>query len=284
MEYGVPQPTVLDRPNIQDTFKMECSICFEGYDTFMMFFVDGCSHVFCRDCLAMHCGVLIKDGQTDIKCPDLDCKSHITYPEIKDLIENNPELDDKYESFLFNNHLEKLDDITWCPIPHCSKPCPLDGQYGIIRVKCLNCEYIFCGKCGEEYHEDFTCEVYKKYKGKLDNFDVWLEAKGDKVKRCPDCKYLGEKISGCSTVKCIKCKHYFCWRCAQNIEGDQDHFNAPSGYCVNTYRKKEQKKSIKPKEMDVVDFSDTSDDEMPPLVKNLESDLEDDLEDDSGGW
>ena len=220
--------------------KIYCSICFEEYDNFNeMFFSDDCVHIFCLECMKTLCRVFINEGNTEIKCPDKNCKSWLSYNDVKLIIEYDSNLNEKYENFLLNNKLESMDDIVWCPIPFCGKPVPTKFE---ISTKCIHCNYRFCYKCGAEPHRDMTCEENKRLEEKInsgkDSFDAWLEFKGDKVKICPHCKYRCERISGCDVVKCGKCNKKFCFRCSCSIEGylEDNHFDVPSG-CINTYEK-----------------------------------------------
>jgi len=235
---------MLDDVPLDDNFGMileenfDCSICTEPVHLSQMFFVDSCGHMFCVECVTMYCRTKIVDGDLSIKCPDRDCSELITYQEIKHLIEDDSDLDGKYEKFLFDRALESLGDIVWCPIPHCQQPIPTNRHF--TEIKCIKCSFIFCVKCKEQTHDGFTCEQFKKYGGKIDTFEVWLEIKGSDVKQCPECRYYTEKIGGCASIVCAKCKKKYCWLCSTLISLGDNHYNVPQG-CINTYVPEEKK-------------------------------------------
>ena len=217
--------------------KFECSICLDSHEVYETVFLGNCNHTFCGACMFGYCKTKIIEADLDIKCPDKKCQKKLDYREIKNLISLDKELDEKYEDFLYLKELESLDDIVWCPIEHCSKPVPFDIYD--LRIRCIHCNYIFCSKCKEEYHPEFNdCNLAKKYKGKINDFETWLKVQGElglPTKSCSKCGFLTQKISGCDTVVCGKCKFKFCWLCT--LENKSGHFNTPNGYgCINTYK------------------------------------------------
>lgn len=209
----------------------ECSICFDSYDINDVLFIDVCAHMFCIECLKEYCINEVNRGNCSIVCPDRNCHEYLNHEEIITILNGANNIIEKYEDFLYTTKLEEYDDIKWCPVAHCSSPCPMDDTK---IVKCLCCNYRFCYNCSKEPHEGFTCEEFKKCEGKLNSFEDWLEAKGGKVKQCPKCNSHCEKISGCDTVPCAKCRTQFCWLCTEILVKNVKHFNVPNG-CINTY-------------------------------------------------
>jgi hypothetical protein len=211
---------------------IECSICFTEYEFKDLFFVDACGHMFCNGCMEENVKSKLVEGITMIKCPANKCPYDLGYYEIKHLLRNDKDALEKYERFLYEHTIDELDDVEWCPQPHCGAAVPINPESS--KAKCINCNFRFCLKCREEVHEN-TCEWNKKWKGKIDSFDAWKEAHEDKLKVCPGCQNLCEKISGCSTVPCVKCKTIFCWLCCEKLGSNDNHFNVPNG-CKNTYK------------------------------------------------
>lgn len=211
---------------------MECTICFDDYDYKDVFFTDTCGHMFCNGCMEETIRTKIREGVTKIPCPEVKCPAEVGYYEVLHLIRNDPELIEKYERFLYEQSIEQMDDVVWCPVAHCGSAVPTE-EYA-SRAKCINCNFMFCIKCRDEVHEN-SCEWNKKWKGKIDSFEAWREAHGKKIKNCPKCNYMCEKVSGCSAVPCAKCHTTFCWLCAQKID-ESGHFDVPSSKgCINTW-------------------------------------------------
>ncbi|KAM7208330.1 hypothetical protein V8F20_001308 [Naviculisporaceae sp. PSN 640] len=57
-------------------------------------------------------------------------------------------------------------------------------------------------------------------------------SKGDPVvsaaKRCPNCGVLSVKVTGCDHLRCIKCRHHWCWGCG----GSRSYaWLTEGGYC-----------------------------------------------------
>lgn len=249
---------------------LDCSICFNQYDFKDLFFADACGHMFCNGCMEDTVKSNIKHGETSVKCPSANCPYDLGYYEIKHLLRNDKESIEKYERFLYEKSIEEMDDVVWCPIGHCNSPVPINP--GTSKAKCLNCNFKFCIKCRDELHEN-TCEWNKKWKGKIDSFDAWKDAYGDKLKVCPGCENLCEKISGCSTVPCVKCKTVFCWLCCAKIEPNTNHFNVPKG-CLNTYKPEEKKTADPPQptyELPEEDSNEESEDDLPQPRYELKS-------------
>src|SRR5665647_1270114 len=212
---------------------IQCTICFDEHDFDQLFFPDSCGHMFCNGCMEDNIRASLKEGKVSIKCPSIDCPFDLGYYEIKHILQNDKESIEKYEKFLYQQSIEKLDDVVWCPVAHCGAAVPI--QIGGKRAKCINCNFIFCLKCRDEQHDN-TCEWNQKWKGKLDTFEAYREAYGDKLKVCPGCGNLCEKVSGCSTVPCAKCHVTFCWLCCVKLDNTSNHFDVPNG-CKNTYNK-----------------------------------------------
>jgi len=252
---------------------IECSICFTEYEFKDLFFVDACGHMFCNGCMEENVKSKLVEGITMIKCPANKCPYDLGYYEIKHLLRNDKNALEKYERFLYEHTIDELDDVRWCPVVHCNSAVPINPESS--KAKCLNCNFRFCIKCREEVHEN-SCEWNKKWKGKIDSFDAWKEAHEDKLKVCPGCQNLCEKISGCSTVPCVKCKTIFCWLCCEKLGSNDNHFNVPKG-CKNTY-KPDEKPSTQPtyeEEEESGDESITDEPSIPsPPLPKLEPDDE----------
>jgi hypothetical protein len=140
------------------------------------------------------------------------------------------------ENFLLNVERAKMllqrDDTFLCPKKECRNICILEGR---ASIRCFLCATIWCTNCSAiPYHTGKTCLEHE-----LENVDTengkYIKdlAKEGKIKKCPGCKILVMKHSGCNKMKCESCGMHWCWLCEEkNI--DYPHFNPINGKkCAN---------------------------------------------------
>lgn len=207
---------------------MECAVCMDDIELKDIFFLESCSHSFCKDCVRYHIKTKIGQRITKIDCPSSDCSDLLDHFQIRYLLNNN-ELFKKFEEFLLTDKLDEMDDVSICPNKKCSKYC--EKQEDEDKQVCPTCGFKFCFKCKKEYHPNLTCLEYKAWKS--DNGDEvalqkWVVEHN--AKKCPSCGYLVEKVDGCNKMICGKCHSYFCWLCEIKIDG-YGHFDR--GECKN---------------------------------------------------
>ena len=71
-----------------------------------------------------------------------------------------------------------------------------------INVKCKK-GHSFCAKCKNKQHKGRRCILYDRNVINLDS----------RIKPCPNCNYLIEKITSCNKINCNVCNFVFCWLC-----------------------------------------------------------------------
>ncbi|KAF6018165.1 RNF14 [Bugula neritina] len=211
-----------------------CKICYEeklGIDSFQF---HGCSHSFCKECIAQHFTVRIESGEVkQLTCPEGGCDSQGHPSQIKELLSSD--LYERYERLLLQCTLDTMLDITYCPRSFCQTAVILDP--GSTLAACSGCQYVFCNLCKMSYHGIHPCRLRKdELKEKLDEASeedleafkarygkqlvenlinesasyAWVD---EYAKHCPVCKAAITKIDGCNKMTCTKCKAYFCWLC-----------------------------------------------------------------------
>lgn len=90
---------------------------------------------------------------------------------------------------------------------------------------CDMCDQQYCSTCltaeglPSKWHEGVTCEEYharlamsKSNRAAQEAFLKWRQSQGAKLKPCPACSILCEKVSGCNRITCA-CGKSFCWKC-----------------------------------------------------------------------
>ncbi|CAD8091273.1 unnamed protein product [Paramecium sonneborni] len=191
---------------------IDCNICYCSYEEEKCFTLPNCLHQFCKDCLSQQFETKINENQIDLsdfKCPQCN---RLFNPEI---IENflPPNLFKKYCDFALQfNKIMGLEDhelLTNCLNEKCIEKFIIwkDAEY----MQCPSCKVKFCRKCSLEYHQDkgIDCEKQKELHKDIFYFEMKKTAN---VCRCPKCKNLCEKISGCNFMYC-RCKANFCFLC-----------------------------------------------------------------------
>jgi E3 ubiquitin-protein ligase RNF14 len=231
----------------QDKFEIDfyhsdhiCTICDGKYCGTKMSYIQGCSHFFCKNCLAEYIGSLIINGEIDkIVCPFESCKVNITDTDIKKLV--SEEVFNKYESFSVMKAIQNSKDFSWCPL--CEGPAAKKANTNIAT--CLKCNFEFCLSCRKKYHPYRKCDMdddtqsTNKYltdnKEKLTKILLNEKEEGKYnemksqafmnkyTKQCPNCTASINKFDGCNKVVCASCHKAFCWLCLVCIHS-YEHF------------------------------------------------------------
>eukprot|EP01080_Neovahlkampfia_damariscottae_P012824 gene12824-7175_t len=216
---------------------MKCDFCKKETTLDQVTFIDVCSHIICEICLQNLEKEIVEKKLTfqEIKCPVLNCEQVLTDNFIK--INFSKE---NYESIL-NFELEKIlnnDKFVKCPkcffciemvkksskdiekeLEELKKPLTKENLHKeIYRFRCRECETDFCSDClSEPYHENFTCETFKKFK---------------ESKKCRFCfEVIPEENDFCENEECIKKQEFICTKtlsCGHACCGLKDEEN-----CLN---------------------------------------------------
>ena len=135
-----------------------------------------------------------------------------------------------YQRFGAEERLRQMGGI-FCPAADCSGG--LVPEPGQRRIECLECKFVFCGRCQNAYHTGScaTAEVQQAVQGESPNHfnqyaerASWVAASKRFVrqisKACPECGAAVDKIDGCNHMTCSACKFEFCWLCLIGWGGD----------------------------------------------------------------
>jgi len=179
---------------------VNCIICLSDIQTPQVFTLVTCSHTFCTDCVKLYIENLM---QTEIPnliyCPNLDCKSTISDPDIEKLLGV-----EKFETLKHSQKMAALNrdpDVRFCINVNCSKI--LKGGKGKSKLIC-ECGEEMCFNCRGKWHPGKTCEqVIDEEYGRSRN----------RPKLCPMCRYRSIKEAGCDYIRCPNCKFEYCWKC-----------------------------------------------------------------------
>jgi hypothetical protein len=209
-----------------------CSVCCDDRDLSEFDGLDfpDCQHVnryVCNFCLFHYVQQTFQITFTDdIHCPELNCGIKFDYNTVRTLLflNSDDKLVERYDRYVTHRQLEQMDEFIWCSNPSCNVgQLNVDGELNNI-VTCFNCHQKTCFTHKVKWHEGITCEEYDM------NIDPDYESSRrwivENSKKCPNCPYQIEKNDGCDHMKCVKCRHEFCWSCLadfQPIRQDGNH-------------------------------------------------------------
>ncbi|CAD6268782.1 unnamed protein product [Miscanthus lutarioriparius] len=166
----------------------------------------GCAHAFCTACLSGYISAKTQGGRiSDVKCPGdgEDC-CNVLDPELCQGIISG-EAFEAWCAALCMSMVEGAGNFCYCPFNDCSEILVDDRGGDVPGSECPACRRLFCARCRVPWHAGISCAEYGQLapgdKGKEDL--VVLEmAKGEKWKRCPQCKFLVDKRDGCVHITC----------------------------------------------------------------------------------
>ncbi|XP_002878925.2 E3 ubiquitin-protein ligase arih1 [Arabidopsis lyrata subsp. lyrata] len=216
---AISSDIIIDIPPQKET----CNICLnDDINADQMFSVDKCGHMFCSECVKRHIEVKLLEGSL-ISCPHYLCSSllssefcvNILTPKLKEMWEKKTKED-----------LIPVTNRVYCPNPRCStlmSETELSGLIIGVRICCVKCGEPFCINCKVPWHNNFSCEEYKRlHPNATENDGKLKDLANEKLwRQCSKCKHMIELSSGCVSVIC-RCGHEFCYRCGADA-GDCSH-------------------------------------------------------------
>ena len=210
--------------------EIECDICGEVIISPIKVQLK-CKHYFCRDCWIDYLTEKITNANVSkIFCMQHGCEQILETKFIKNILEGNKDLIDKYDKFYQRKKmLEQSDKIKLCPIPDCEGYAEKKGKSKY--VKC-NFGHEFCFECGSAPHGKKKCEDMMDKE-----FEEWRSHKI--VKRCPCCRMWTEKNEGCNHMTCVECKFQWCWLCQKPYSSN--HFYEGSCNGLQFYKETDEK-------------------------------------------
>ncbi|ETV77981.1 hypothetical protein H257_08207 [Aphanomyces astaci] len=178
-----------------------------------------CGHVFCIGCLRNWIQHTVLSGPHNAKasapnCPHRGCL-HAVQPHHLDRV-LDPDAVKRFKYLITPRVLK-------CPTTSCSTTVNVPGHIHQAPVLCPKCALEFCAACGLRWHAEFDCAMNKLHL-EDEKAAALLQATIDKLqwKRCPWCRAVVERASGCAHITC-RCGHHFCYKCGKACSSD--HFS-----------------------------------------------------------
>lgn len=166
---------------VQDAFRRQynneehyCGICMKNYLGEKFFFLSGCEHQFCKDCIVdmVNTNIALSDIYS-IKCAEKDCQIQLTNLDINNLGLGNETLE-KWDELSLRLAVQEMDDMGWCPAPACGALAHIDADKN--QGQCTHCDFIFCLECEKRNHPFKRC-----WKNRIDYLEMLSEAERDGI-------------------------------------------------------------------------------------------------------
>ncbi|XP_064466144.1 uncharacterized protein LOC135377559 isoform X2 [Ornithodoros turicata] len=211
------QQQLYEKNIVPNTEQFDCVVCFGEVEPGEGLILKNCHHSICKDCLK---NTIATSENAEVQCPcfaedSQPCTMNILDDEIREIL--SPE---GYEAFLEKGLIEaerKTANSFHCKTVNCRGWCIYDAE--VNTFDCPVCEKPNCLRC-EAIHPDVTCEAYQEDLKRRAANDAAAKASikflEDQLEqgvamRCPTCKVIVIKRSGCDYMVCASCKTALCW-------------------------------------------------------------------------
>lgn len=186
----------------------DCLICADGFDTSDLFQCPVCRQQFCLKCMnkLIESRMELSDD-IEVKC--VACYFVFDAPMIVKLLDPKAILFDNIVARMYSAQFHE--NIRYCSNPRCSNPfdwvtnkiLPC-GSNEIAMVSCPLCEEKTCANCRSPWHDGLTCDDDILRREETERLP--------KLRNCPSCGHLIERLTGCNTMTC-RCGCHFCIAC-----------------------------------------------------------------------
>ena len=186
-------------------------------------------------------------GQVSIECVNSLCRCFVHRDEISLLLPAskksiyctllaNSNSDDLSKTCPRCNHVMKLESVSILKsMERASRKNP-----AAVQVLCRQCSYCWCFPCASPWHEGISCRQYLKGDRLLQDWAKQVSQGQVNAQKCPKCKILIQKSSGCDHMHCPRCKTDFCYRCGDSLRRLKffgDHYSKLSVFgCKYRYK------------------------------------------------
>ncbi|GLD97515.1 hypothetical protein PINS_up006205 [Pythium insidiosum] len=201
-----------------------CQVCFDREPEEKGFKLEGCGHIFCRECFTGYITSKVRDAHVYPTCfhtkindgREEACSAAVTENDIRALV--SPEDWIKYETFKFSKENEN------------ARQCPFCGHLQVcasaqVDPKCLchHCNRVFCFFHANAHSERIKCATYERRIARAEKRTKRILNKH--TKPCPNCGARIEKNGGCNHMHCAACRTDFCWLCGKAMDSVADHYS-----------------------------------------------------------
>ncbi|KAK6793251.1 hypothetical protein RDI58_006704 [Solanum bulbocastanum] len=138
-----------------------CDICVDEKCVNEVFKIIGCSHSYCKECMAKYVGVKLQENICRISCPVSGCNGQLEPYHCRSILPK--EVFDRWGDVLCEAMIMGSERF-YCPFKDCSAL--LIDENGkdsvVIQSECPECRRFFCAKCKVAWHWGIVCEEFEK--------------------------------------------------------------------------------------------------------------------------
>ncbi|KIN93194.1 hypothetical protein M404DRAFT_536982 [Pisolithus tinctorius Marx 270] len=178
-----------------------CPICLNDVS---VSFNLGCGHAYCVTCLRHFLLSALEASEFPLRCLGNDgrCSISIPIPTIQHFLP--PALFNRLLEAAFTFYLTRHpNEFKSCKTPDCTQIYRSTGSEAQVTLRCPSCFSVTCSSCGES-HDGLQCAEVRRRQAEEEERQnsTWVAAQGGRVKRCPQCNILIEKLEGCNHITC----------------------------------------------------------------------------------
>eukprot|EP00456_Euglypha_rotunda_P011592 TRINITY_DN13070_c0_g1_i7.p1 TRINITY_DN13070_c0_g1~~TRINITY_DN13070_c0_g1_i7.p1 ORF type:complete len:248 (-),score=11.39 TRINITY_DN13070_c0_g1_i7:40-783(-) len=205
-------PKTKTEPNLEP---FDCPICMTEIEVGDGIILRSCQHQVCKDCIKANVESNIQNGEYPVKCPNVDCRKPMAQADVRAIV--GDEMYDKLEGRMIGNFEAESKNAFHCKTNDCKGWCEFEET--ALTFNCPLCKKSNCIPC-KALHPKQNCKQYqddlKRRSTQDEDAKKTQEALDEMVKkkealRCPGCKILVMKMSGCDWMQCRMCKTEICW-------------------------------------------------------------------------
>ncbi|KEH37671.1 putative transcription factor C2H2 family [Medicago truncatula] len=190
-----------------------CEICTDTKTMKDAFYISGCSHAYCSDCVVKYINSKLEDNIVNIQCPVLDCEGLLDPQFCRPILSD--EVYDRW-GLLFCEALFKVSKKFYCPFADCSALLINDRRNPVKNSECPNCNRMFyaqcmapqhdvCARCKVPRQQGIECSEFEKLnvdRRKKEDDMFMCFAKDTEWRQCPKCRIYVAKSEGSIDMTC----------------------------------------------------------------------------------
>jgi hypothetical protein len=186
---------------------IECQICYKTLTSNKQQPILTCGCQFCHKCLRSYIKERVSNGLATVPCPNDICVATLKRNQIQNLVDEGT-----FERFvtLMNNQAVAQDQsLAWCPIIDCDTLC---------KIASLNINEITeCTKCGNKFNVKELENEWMIKKTEIVKAVDEGPTENNRIRMCPGCEILIQKVHGCDSMRCKQCKTNFNFETGETI-------------------------------------------------------------------
>ncbi|KAL5638030.1 hypothetical protein ACGC1H_002335 [Rhizoctonia solani] len=215
---------------------LSCSVCLEAMaPSVWVRPTAGCRHEprICEPYLGQYVIHAIREGSTEVLCPDVGCRRQMDRKDVAGYIRGDPVCLNRYHTLVAQRELERQPNFVWCQNTRCGRGQVHHKGDASPLVICHYCHSRSCFRHRAIWHSGLTCDDYDLVILHDEEIQASEDYIGKHTKQCPNCRRPIEKTTGCDHMTCLRpwgCGHEFCWTCLASygdILRDGNHRHNP---------------------------------------------------------